>query len=53
MTIIRVCEACEYYNEPDMDIEKMERYVWECNNCKETYCDECQQDHAMECCFND
>lgn len=48
---ITVCESCEYRQEPSSPFnEEAVRGVYECDICKEYYCEECREEHAvMEC----
>lgn len=44
---LTICDWCEYYQEPFKDTKGIHK----CNNCTEMICDDCKNDHAMECCF--
>ncbi len=46
---LHTCSWCEYYQEPFDDYP--ERGMKECNCCHEWFCDECQKEHADQCCF--
>jgi hypothetical protein len=47
---INLCKECEYYQEPHE--ENPERSMFECLVCKDWFCDECHEEHAMWECFN-
>lgn len=46
---IHICEDCEYYQEPFNDYP--DRGMNECMSCNDWFCDECQKDHSVLCCF--
>ncbi len=43
------CDWCGYVQDSYDDMNVIG--IYQCLNCKKDFCEECQKEHAFECCF--